>query len=79
MPDWREDDPEYTSPFEYDKDDEHPVAKLYRRQYNAECMRLAVIDRMLGTLSHADTQVQLFTFAERREWGLRVNARRTVE
>ena len=36
MPHWMSDEPEYDSPFE-----EHPIAKLYRREYNAELMRLA--------------------------------------
>lgn len=70
--------PEYDSPFG-SPDDEHPIAKLYRREYQAECMRLGVIDRLLGSLTSDDAQIPLFTFAERKEWGLRVNARRSVE
>lgn len=78
MPDWREEGiPEYDSPFG-PPDDQHPSAKLYRREWEAERMRLAVIDRFLATITPADKQVQLFTFAERREWNLRVNARRSV-
>ena len=79
MSDWRDESvPEYDSPFG-PPDDENPIAKLYRREYHAECMRLGVIDRLLGSLTPADVQIPLFTFAERREWGLRVNARRSVK
>ena len=77
MADWTDNFPAYDSPF-YDPEDEHPIAKLYRRDYNAELMRLAVIDRLLASVGPKDVKVQLFTFAERQQWGLRVNARRTV-
>lgn len=79
MADWRDESvPEYDSPFG-PPDDEHPVAKLYRAEYKAECIRLGVIDRLLKTLTPADAKIPLFTFKERREWGLRVNARRSVK
>lgn len=78
MPDWREEyAPEYDSPFG-PPDNEHPIAKLYRAEYQAECMRLAVIDKLLASVGPADAEIQLFTFEERRAWGLRVNARRSV-
>jgi len=79
MADWREEHvPEYDSPFG-PPDDEHPITKLYRAEYAAECMRLRLIDNFLGTLTPADAAIPLFTYAERREWGLRVNARRSVK
>lgn len=79
MSDWRDEGmPEYDSPFG-PPDDEPPIAKLYRREYAAECMRLRLIDNFLGTLKPADKDIPLFTFAERKEWGLRVNARRSVK
>jgi hypothetical protein len=78
MPDWREEyAPEYDSPFG-PPDNEHPIAKLYRVEWEAEKRALAKINGFLATLKPDDAQVQLFTFEERRQWGLRVNARRSV-
>ena len=78
MADWREEGvPEYDSPFG-PPDDEHPIAKLYRREYMAECMRLAVIDRFLATLGPQDLEPKLFTGLERIRWHLNPNARRSV-
>lgn len=78
MPDWREEyAPEYDSPFG-PPDNEHPIAKLYRTEWEAEKRALVKINGFLDTITPADTQVQLFTFAERKAWGLRVNARRSV-
>jgi hypothetical protein len=78
MRDWREEGmPEYDSPFG-PPDNEHPIAKLYRREWEEERRALRRIDSFLATLTAADAQVQLFTFKERQQWGLRVNARRSV-
>jgi len=83
MPDWNDENPGYTSPFDddgqYDPENEHPIAKLYRREYDAACMRMNVVNRLLASLSPADARIPLFTFRECREWGLRKNARRSVE
>jgi len=79
LSDWRDESvPEYDSPFG-PPDDEHPVAKLYRREHAAECMRLRVIDNLLASLTPRDATIPLFSYAERRQWGLRVNARRSVK
>jgi len=78
MPDWREEGmPEYDSPFG-PPDDEHPIAKLYRREYEAEKRALVWIDRFLATIGPADKEVKLFTARERIQWNLSPNARRSV-
>ena len=77
MADWDEYAPEYDSPFG-PPDNEHPIAKLYRREWEAEKKALVKINAFLATLKPADAELPLFTFEERRRWGLRVNARRSV-
>lgn len=71
MPWWKaEDEPEYDSLYE-----ENPIAKLYRREWENERMRLVLIDRLLGSLTAEDATRPLFTHAERREWGLKTYRR----
>ncbi len=72
---WQNDEAEYDSV--YDSADEKGVVKLYRREAEAEKMRLRVIDNLLGSLTWDDAQLNLFSFQERVQWGLRRNARRS--
>lgn len=65
-----DDEPEYESAFD------GAEAKLYRAEWEAERMRIRVIDRFLDTLTHEDSQLNLFSYHERRIWNLRRNARR---
>ena len=76
--DYDEGAPMYESPFG-PPDNEHPIARLYRREWEAEIKALKRIEAFLATLKPADARVQLFTFEERIRWGLRRNARRSVE
>lgn len=78
MGDWREEGvPEYDSPFG-PPDDEHPIAKLYRREYEAEKRALLKIDAFLATIGPKDLLPKLFTGLERIRWHLNPNARRSV-
>ncbi len=70
---------DFDSPF-YDPDlDEHPIAKLYRHEYEAELRRLRRIDAFLATIGPRDAQLDLFSFAERRLFDLKGYQKRPRE
>lgn len=61
--------------FEYSSSDDSPEAKLYRRDMALEARRAEwdnqAIDRLLAELGPEDATRELFTFAERKYWGLK--------
>ena len=59
--------------------DETPMAKMAREQKAHEDRVNAEIRKLHTSLPAHSSEIQLFTFAECREWGLRKNARRSFD
>ncbi len=72
---WPPDEPLESQP-SYDSVFDGPEAKLWRRDWEEECKKLGVIDRLLGTLTPDDAQLSLFTYAEVRQWDLKHTRKR---
>ena len=58
--------------------DETPMARMAREQLESEQKADKVIRALHASLPAHSSHIQLFTFTECREWGLRKNARRSV-
>lgn len=58
--------------------DETPMAKKDREQKAHEDRVNAEIRKLHASLPAHSSEIQLFTFAECKQWGLRKNARRSV-
>jgi hypothetical protein len=66
-------------PAEYDSYFDGPDVKLYRHEWEAEQRRVAQIDRLLDSLTPADSEAELFTFWERWWFDLQVHKKRPRE
>lgn len=81
--DWeppRESRAEYPSHFEeYDPNDEHPIARLFRAEWLEERKKFQAINAFIATLTPEDSQLDLFTHAERKTWGLTHTRKRAKE
>jgi hypothetical protein len=64
---------------DYDSYFEGPDVKLYRHEYEAEQRALKVIDKLLGSLTPADADAELFSFWERWWFDLKAHKKRPTE
>ena len=61
---------------EYDDYDEHPLAKLYRHEWEEHERRHKLIDRFLATLGPEDAQLDLFTHDQRAFFNITAHRKR---
>lgn len=54
-----------------------PMEKMHRDELKEERRVDRIIHQLHDSLPAKSEDIQLFTFAERKQWGLRVNARRS--